>query len=308
MKIREIYTNQPQTIRPFLKKLNLPDEKSHKGDNGRLLVIGGSSLFHAASIWSAEIAAKIVDIVHYNSTEENQQIFLNLKSKFTQGIVIKREDLNDYIAEDDCILAGPGMLRSDKKQPASTNTPPSFQQLLQIKDEPEYTRSLINYLSFTHPQKRFVFDGGAIQMMDSKWLRRLNNPAIVTPHTREYKRLFSQDLSSKSDEQMAQIVCKQAKSSQCVIVLKAVSVIISDGKDIFMVKGGNAGLTKGGTGDVLAGIIAALYCKNDPMLSSIIASYIVKKTADNLFRSKHFWYNTSDLIDKIPETFNNLNS
>ena len=40
---------------------------------------------------------------------------------------------------------------------------------------------------------------------------------------------------------------------------------------------GNAGMTKGGTGDVLAGLVAALYCKNEAFLSACAGSYINKK-------------------------------
>jgi NAD(P)H-hydrate epimerase len=76
-------TSKPEIIIDWaIKQINLPSTNSHKGQNGRLLVIGGSHIFHAASLWSAEIASKFIDLVHYSSTEENQQIFINLKSKF----------------------------------------------------------------------------------------------------------------------------------------------------------------------------------------------------------------------------------
>ena len=86
---------------------------SHKGQNGRVLIIGGSSLFHSSSIWAAEIASYFVDIVHYSSTKENNEIFLSLKKKFRNGIVVEQKDLDEYVKEDDAILVGPGMLRKN---------------------------------------------------------------------------------------------------------------------------------------------------------------------------------------------------
>ena len=44
----------------ILKKLYIPSPSSHKGQNGKLLIIGGSKLFHAASLWSLNIAAELL--------------------------------------------------------------------------------------------------------------------------------------------------------------------------------------------------------------------------------------------------------
>jgi NAD(P)H-hydrate epimerase len=67
------------------------------------------------------------------------------------------------------------------------------------------------------------------------------------------------------------------------------------------IKGGNAGMTKGGTGDVLAGLLAALYCKNSALTSTIVASYINKKTGDFLFEKVGPNFNASDLVENIPQ-------
>ena len=60
-------------------------------------------------------------------------------------------------------------------------------------------------------------------------------------------------------------------------------------------------MTKGGTGDVLAGLVAALYCKNDdPFLVATSASYINKKAGESLFKKVGYYFNSSDLVDEIP--------
>src|SRR3972149_11685720 len=105
-----------------LTNLYLPPKDSHKGKNGRLLIIGGSHLFHAASLWALKVASRIVDLVHYSSIEENNKIVQGLKEEFRDGIVVSRSEIESYIEEDDCILIGPGMLRAENsklKTPAS---------------------------------------------------------------------------------------------------------------------------------------------------------------------------------------------
>src|SRR3989338_5868432 len=91
----------------ILKKLYIPPPNSHKGQNGKLLIIGGSKLFHAASLWSLQVASRIVDMVFYSSVPENNQIVLEAKKEFRNGIVVSRNKIEDYIEEADCLLIGP---------------------------------------------------------------------------------------------------------------------------------------------------------------------------------------------------------
>jgi NAD(P)H-hydrate epimerase len=100
-------------ITDYAKQIILPKPDSTKGENGRVLVIGGSKLFHAASFWSATMASKIVDMVHFASPmrENNELMRVKAKEKFWEGIVVPWEEVEHYISEDDCILIGPGMER-----------------------------------------------------------------------------------------------------------------------------------------------------------------------------------------------------
>lgn len=270
-----IKTSDINNIKPFIKRLYIPSPDSHKGQNGRVLIIGGSSLFHSSSIWAAEVASHFVDLVHYSSTKENNEIFLKIKKKFRNGIVISQKDLWDYVEEDDAILVGPGMLREGQ--------------------EGEYARKLTKSLIEKFPKKRFVFDAGALQMMDPTWLLELKTTPILTPHKKEFELLFN---GSRVEE--------VANKYNCVILLKAVDDIISNGKETITIKGGNAGLTKGGSGDVLAGLTLALYAKNDPVTSCVISSFLVKRSADRLFLRKKYWYNIGNIIEEIPEALNEI--
>jgi len=72
------------------------------------------------------------------------------------------------------------------------------------------------------------------------------------------------------------------------------------------VEGGNQGMTKGGTGDVLAGLVAALYCKNEAFLAASAASFINKKAGEDLAEKMGIYFNASDLADQIPKTMERL--
>ena len=245
-----IRTSDTKSIKPLLKSFHLPKPNSHKGQNGRVLIIGGSSLFHSASIWAAEIASHVVDMVHYSSTEENNEIFTSLKKKFRNGIVVAQKDLLSYVEEDDVILIGPGMVRG-KKNPKSEIRNPKFDDILKIKDEAEYTYNLTKYLLKNYPNKKFVLDAGALQMMEPEWLQQLKSKAVITPHQGEFEKLFGFSVNRYSVREKAEAVQKQAKKYKCVILLKAIDDFVSDGEKMFIVEGGNAGLTKGGTRDIL---------------------------------------------------------
>src|SRR3990167_5420789 len=139
-----IKTSDTKSIKPYLKEIFLPKPNSHKGQNGKVLIIGGSSLFHAASIWAAEIASHFVDMVHYSSTKENNEIFLSLKKKFRNGIVIPQKHILEYVEEDDVILIGPGMVRGKITNYELRIT--NFSDIIKIKDEATYTYYLTKHL------------------------------------------------------------------------------------------------------------------------------------------------------------------
>ena len=72
-----ISTTDLNSARTYLKAIQYPTSSSHKGQNGKVLVIGGSSLFHGAVLWAAEAASCIVDMVHVASTVENNEVIQN---------------------------------------------------------------------------------------------------------------------------------------------------------------------------------------------------------------------------------------
>lgn len=282
-----IRTIDTKKIREIIGKLTIPKSTSHKGQNGKVLIIGGSELFHAASLWSAEIASKIVDMVHYLSVEENQTIFTNLKTKFPNGIVIKNESLEHYAKEDDVILIGPGISRDNEK-------------------EKKYFLKIVNELFTKFPEKKYVLDAGILQIIDPEILLNLKTKAIITPHIIEFSKLFNVNIKNLKSDEIKKIILIKAREYNCHILLKNITDYIVINNKITEITGGNAGLTKGGTGDVLAGLIAAIYTKNTTLNSTIAGSILLKKSAEDIYLKNNYWFNSSDLIQQIPITFNKL--
>jgi len=266
-----------------LKKLYKPDQNSSKEDNGQVVIIGGSKLFHGAPVLALKTASRIVDMVFFSSPEPSLgKIAQQLKSHLAAFIWVPFEEIEDYLAKSDAILIGPGLLRFRKE---SQRTACQSQRL--CCEEGEKTKEITESLLQKFPQKQWVIDGGSLQVMEPKFIPQ---NAILTPNQKEFKMLFGE---AEADQ--------MAKEHHCVIVLKGPKTIVSSADECLTVEGGNAGLTKGGTGDVLAGLTVALAAKNPPFLAAAAASFIAKKAADELYQKVGFAYDADDLTDKIPE-------
>ncbi len=300
-----------------LKLVTLPKRDSHKGQNGRLLIIGGSHLFHSASLWALKVATRIVDLVHYSSVSENNQLVSDLKKEFRDGIVVERSEIESYIKEDDCILIGPGMMRSEGAKRITYHVS-RITEIESIKDEGVQTAALTDYLLRKYPHKHWVIDAGALQTLDVDLIPK---NAVLTPHLQEFSQLverdeklgikkFGKDVSLKEQIEMF------AKRHQCILIVKGEVDLLCDGRtsdgrvcipsEIKGIKGGNAGMTKGGTGDVLAGLIGALVCKNDPWVATVAGAYINKQAGEALFKKVGYFFNASDLTDEIPKVMKKL--
>lgn len=268
---RVISTQQSQShplLQAVLKQYKPQKKDSHKGQNGKLLLIGGSELFHAASKWSLDIASKVVDMVFYASTEENNALIHKVKGQFWNGIVVSQHDLSAYLQEADCVLIGPGMQRTQE------------------------TKEMVDALLREHAHKKWVVDAGALQMVDPMLLLPHH---IITPHQQEMEGVLERLDGARLG---------------CSVVLKgAVDSIAIAGDDyaenqglprVLQIAGGNSGMTKGGTGDVLAGLLAALYTTQSALVSCVLASYCNKKAADELYTEVGPFFNASDLVAKVP--------
>lgn len=247
-----------------INNLYKPPFASIKTDNGQVTIIGGSKLFHGAPLYGLTIASRIVDMVYFASPDPSiGEVANKLKSKLFSFIWVPWEDVGEYIEKSDANLIGPGMMRSEE------------------------TREITNEILNKFQDKKWVIDAGSLQMMDAELIPE---NSILTPNRKEYKLLFG-------DSKPGSV----AKKYKCTLVIKGPSTFVFGYGRSIEVKGGNPGLTKGGSGDVESGLTAALMAKNDPFLSAAAASYIVKKAADELFLSVGTNYSSDDLAGKVPE-------
>lgn len=252
-------------ISQYVGQITLSRPDSHKGENGRVLVIGGSKLFHAASFWSATMASKIVDMVHFSSPtmENNELMRVKAKEKFWDGIVVPYEEVEHYIEEDDVILIGVGMERGEE------------------------TRKIVNHLLAKYPHKKWVVDGGALQECDPALL---TESMIVTPNPRETA-ILEVKLGTKL-EKLNQLM------SSTILVKGRVDTLWSEGKKV-EIMGGSPGMTKGGTGDVLAGLVGGLYAKSPALASCVVASQVNKLAGERLEERLGMFFAASDLIVEV---------
>jgi len=288
----------------IIKQLKLPEIGSHKGQNGRLLIIGGSRLFHAASLWALTVASRFVDLVHYASVPENNEIVQKSKEEFRNGIVIRREDIEEYIEEDDVILIGPGMVRAESPVHRSPFIVDSLEEVQKIQNEGKQTEALTNYLLAKYPKKKWVIDAGALQMIDVNLIPKF---AILTPHHKEMEGLINKQISNTQISNVEiESVEKYAQKYKCIVLCKGHEDIVCNPVECRIITGGNPGMTKGGTGDVLAGLVAGLACTNEQWIAAIAASIINKAAGDDLYRDVGPFFNATDLANQIPKTVKHL--
>ena len=297
----------------YLRKLHKPAWDSSGEDNGSGTIIGGSSLFHGAPILALKAASRIVDMVFFASPEPSlSSVVSKLKASLSSFIWVPWEEVDAYIEKSDAVLIGPGMMRYAHESRIKNNELPPFakatrgKQITDYDEEGNKTRGITERLLLKFPHKRWVIDAGSLQTMDADWIPPR---AIITPNSKEFSILFGEkiyDLRFKIHE-FSKIVQKMAKEHDCIIVAKGSETVVASPEDVVIIRGGNPGLTKGGSGDVLAGLTVALLAKNDPFLAACAASYIVKAAADELYSKVGTNYNSDDLAEKIPETLHETN-
>ncbi len=263
-----------------LKELWRPREDSSGEDNGQVTIIGGSSLFHGALMFAIKAASRLVDMVFFGSPERD----LEKVAKLNSFIWVPWDEIEEYVTKSDAVLIGPGMMRYHKEK--SNNQDTRNKQFDEVGTE---TRKITEYFLKKFPDKKWVIDGGSLQTMETDWIPR---NAILTPNGKEFELLFS-------TSPRGEVVIEMAKKYHCVIVSKGPVGYVTDGETTYEINGGNAGLTKGGTGDTLAGIIVGLLAKNPPLLAATAGTYMIKKTAEELYKKVGYNFNADDVAENV---------
>ncbi|MFH0836235.1 MAG: NAD(P)H-hydrate dehydratase, partial [Candidatus Micrarchaeota archaeon] len=241
---------------------------SHKGQNGVLTVVGGSNKYHGASILAMKAASRFVDLVYfYSPAKLNYRVLACMKAENPCFMTLQNErELWKSIEKSDCVLVGNGLELTAKN------------------------KKLVNaILRKAVKKKRIVLDAGALHLADKRLFTR---NVLVTPHPLEFKALFGVEASAEEAK-------KQARKWKCTVLLKKRFCFVSDGERLSASETGNEEMTKGGTGDVLAGLCAAFACKNDLFKAAQAAAFL-NGFAGDLLKHERAKFNAEDLAEELP--------
>jgi NAD(P)H-hydrate epimerase len=155
-----------------------------------------------------------------------------------------------------------------------------------------------------------VVDADALTIVSRlKLTRKGENKLIFTPNAGEFSRLCGKPVSYIRKHREAS-AAEFSEVSGSIIVLKGHRTVVADQKNIFVNTTGNPGMAKGGSGDVLAGMISALIAQvKEPKLlnASLAGAYVHGLSGDLVLKKKpEISMTASDIIDSIANAFRNL--
>ncbi|MCL2628226.1 MAG: NAD(P)H-hydrate dehydratase [Oscillospiraceae bacterium] len=268
--------------------VNLPRRRrnTHKGDYGRALIIAGSVGYTGAPALSARAASKmgtglvsvgvpktIYDILAIKLDEEMPfPLPSDNKGRLASNAA---SDILKRAKKSDVCLIGPGLGTSD-------DITELVQSLTHISETP------------------VILDADGLNAVSSNidTLNQITCPLILTPHPGEFERL-----GGKIDGDRLRSARDFASKYGCILVLKGHRTIIAlpNGITYINTTGGPA-MAKGGTGDVLAGMITALIAQRLPIVHAVIKAVYIHGLAGDMCADEFGEYSVtaSDIIAMLP--------
>ncbi len=274
----------------FLKSMTFKDTKS-KFSGGQVVIVGGSSLFHGAPIMSLKASSRIVGMVYFACPKEDEGAVNLIKSQLQAFVWIPEDDIDGYIEKSDAVLIGPGMMRSHVKEHGFV-----------CDDEGHKTRGLTLGLFKKHSNKKWIVDGGALQVIRAD---ELPKGSIVTPNSKEFEMIFGIPQPANMEDR-ANVICEVASKYGIVILTKDETSLVSDGDRVIPIEGGSDGLVKGGVGDVTAGLVLGFLAKDDALEACAYASHLVKVAGRKLMKERGLMFSAQDLAETVPLVYGEL--
>ena len=253
---------------------------SHKGTHGHALLIAGSTNKMGAAIIASKACLRSgVGLLTVAFYPENKNVLFNSIPEAMYANSCVMNDLSSFNA----IGIGPGIGVDEI----------SLQYIYEL-----YENKL-----------PVVFDADALNLIwkyKIDW-KNFNFPFVLTPHPKEFDRLFGEHISESERRNTA---IQKAKELNCVIVLKGHKTFITDGTHNFENTKGNSGLAKGGSGDALTGMITSFLTQGYTALeSAILGVYLHGLAADiTLQLQSEESMLITDVIENIGLAFKSLNS
>lgn len=287
-------------------KNRFPD--SHKGNNGRVLIVGGSKDFYGAPAIAGKAAiATGADLIYIYAPKNAALAIKSISEDFiveeADGDCLSMDDLDAILElskKADAVLLGPGSSLG------------------------EDTAKLFNTLAFKL-DKPLVIDADALKLIDFKLVSNRED-LIITPHFFEFKTFFKEAVDEKMDlDRLAELSSKDngnfKKVNEKIEVLRSItksikgSVILKGQYDyifnqakVKINRTGNAGMTSGGTGDALAGIALSLLSQGiGPFDAAILAPYFNGKAGDLAKEELGYGFGAEDLTHYLAVLMKDLN-
>jgi len=263
---------------------------AHKGQFGRLLVIGGSEVFTGAPT--------LVSLAAYRSGTD--LVFLAAPEKTAQAISSISPDLITIK------LPGPNLatkhLSTLREQVAKANAI-AMGPGLGLSKETVYAVRRIFALA-RQSNKPLLLDADALRALGVVRKKVFDASVVLTPHAGEFEAVSgnapSRDLKVRTRE-----VKDFASKSGGVVLLKGHTDVVSDGVRVKLNNTGNPGMTVGGTGDVLSGIVAGLLAQGVDSFRAAVAGAFVNGAAGDFAEEKLGHHLTAtDLLEHIPTILN----
>ena len=271
-----------------LKNRNL---SSHKGNNGRLLIVGGSADYSGAPAIAGMAAIGAgADLVYVASPEKSAEAIKStspdLIVKSLEGDKLSLSHLDEILKISDnvdAVLMGPGA---------------------GIDDE---TSKLFNVLA-SKIKKPIVMDADSLKQVELSLIKNRED-IILTPHIFEFKSFFNVendlklDIDSydfkKVDENITEFQ-QIARRIKGTVIVKGQYDLILQGTKFRINKSGNPGMTVGGTGDALAGIITGLLSQGlNTFDCACLGVFINGLAGDRAFDEKGNGFSATDLVSYI---------
>lgn len=268
----------------YLVRKTRPPE-AHKGDFGRLLVIGGSETFSGAPALSALAALRTgVDITYVAAPRDTARIIAsmspNLLTVKLEGTHLNPRNvgaISEFLPKATGVILGPG-----------SGLHP---------DTVEFVKQTIPVIE--RSGLPMLLDADALKIF-AGFKRKLKVPLVLTPHAGEYG-ILTGEAPPKDLRERVNHVRKTAVELGATILLKGYVDVISDGTSVKMNFTGNPGMTVGGTGDTLCGIVGAFLAQGFSAFRAAVAGAFINGAAgDFVYKAKGYHMVPTDLLKWIP--------
>lgn len=261
----------------------LPSPDAHKGQNGQLLLVGGGPYTGAPAL--AGLAAYRIgaDLVFVACPERALDVVLSFSPNLI-GLPLA----GNRLAEEHV----PTLLEHAKRASALLIGPG-------LGDDPGTLKAVRQLVASC--KKPMVLDADAFKALSGHLDLLREGTGVLTPHHREAEILLGMDIPADEGSRR-EATMRLAKESGWTVLLKGRVDLVTDGDEMRMNRTGNAGMTVGGTGDVLAGITGGLLAKGaSPYHAARISAFINGAAGDMAFDRYSYGLTASDLLERVPQ-------